>query len=184
MKVYLTVGSRQIGFVVLGNDLMFILMGVIVMWNTIYDGEIFLYIYICFREICKYTSLFGIVTENSSFCIMVVVYCNWSNGKFEHPILQFSFFLYICVFEKIWNFTSPLENHHRGFVVLRNACLFIEMGVFDISNNLYYGEIFLYIQGVSKRALQLWKRIEIYTEDIHNVLNCQNVAKHAEFYLG
>ena len=39
------------------------------------------------------------------------------------------------------------------------------------------------IQGVSKRALQLWKRIEIYTEDIHNVLNCQNVAKHAEFYL-
>ena len=44
--------------------------------------------------------------------------------------------------------------------------------------------IHLYIQGVSKRALQLWKRIEIYTEDIHNVLNCQNVAKHTEFYLG
>jgi len=41
----------------------------------------------------------------------------------------------------------------------------------------------LVIQGVSKRALQLWKRIEIYTEDIHNVLNCQNVAKHTEFYL-
>ena len=40
------------------------------------------------------------------------------------------------------------------------------------------------IQGVSKRALQLWKRIEIYTEDIHNVLSCQNVAKHTEFYLG
>ena len=40
------------------------------------------------------------------------------------------------------------------------------------------------IQGISKRALQLWKRIEIYTEDIHNVLNCQNVAKHTEFYLG
>jgi hypothetical protein len=40
------------------------------------------------------------------------------------------------------------------------------------------------IQGVSKRALQLWKRIEIYTEDIHNVLNCKNVAKHTEFYLG
>jgi len=40
------------------------------------------------------------------------------------------------------------------------------------------------IQGVSKRALQLWKRIEIYTEDIHNVLNCQNVSKHTEFYLG
>jgi len=41
-----------------------------------------------------------------------------------------------------------------------------------------------YIQVVSKRALQLWKRIEIYTEDIRNVLNCQNVAKHTEFYLG
>ena len=41
----------------------------------------------------------------------------------------------------------------------------------------------LKIEGVSKSALQLWKRIEIYTEDIHNVLNCQNVAKHTEFYL-
>jgi hypothetical protein len=40
------------------------------------------------------------------------------------------------------------------------------------------------MQGVSKRALQILKRIEIYTEDIHNVLNCQNVAKHTEFYLG
>jgi hypothetical protein len=36
---------------------------------------------------------------------------------------------------------------------------------------------------VSKRALKLWKLIEIYTEDIHNVLNCQNVAKHViNFY--
>jgi len=40
------------------------------------------------------------------------------------------------------------------------------------------------VQGVLKRALQLWKRLEIYTEDIHNVLNCQNVGKHTEFYLG
>jgi hypothetical protein len=39
------------------------------------------------------------------------------------------------------------------------------------------------IQGVSKRALQLWKSIQIYTEDIH-VSNCHNVAKHTEFYLG
>ena len=31
--------------------------------------------------------------------------------------------------------------------------------------------IYIYIQGVSKRALQLWKLIEIYTEDIHNVLD-------------
>jgi hypothetical protein len=48
--------------------------------------------------------------------------------------------------------------------------------------NVKCGDI--YIQGVSKRALKLWKLIEIYTEDIHNVLNCQNVAKHTEFYLG
>jgi len=47
-----------------------------------------------------------------------------------------------------------------------------------------YIYIYIYKQGVSKGALQLWKRIEIYTEDIHNVLNCQNVAKHTEFYLG
>jgi hypothetical protein len=40
------------------------------------------------------------------------------------------------------------------------------------------------IQGVSKRALQLRKLIEIYTDDIHKVLNSQNVAKHTEFYLG
>jgi hypothetical protein len=40
------------------------------------------------------------------------------------------------------------------------------------------------IQGVSKRALQLWNSIQIYTEDIHNVLDCHNVAKHTEFYLG
>jgi len=51
------------------------------------------------------------------------------------------------------------------------------------SYNIYKGQ-YKYIQGVSKRALQLWKLIEIYTEDIHNVLNCQNVAKRTEFYLG
>jgi len=47
-----------------------------------------------------------------------------------------------------------------------------------------HGQQNVRIQGVSKRVLQFWKRIEIYTEDIHNVLNCQNVAKHTEFYLG
>jgi hypothetical protein len=39
----------------------------------------------------------------------------------------------------------------------------------------------LFVQGVSKRALQLWKSIQIYTEDIHNVSNCHNVAKHSKF---
>jgi hypothetical protein len=47
-----------------------------------------------------------------------------------------------------------------------------------------YINILAIVQGVSKRALQVWKLIEIYTEDIHNVLNFQNVAKYTEFYLG
>jgi hypothetical protein len=38
-----------------------------------------------------------------------------------------------------------------------------------------------FIQSVSKRAVQLWKSIQIYTEDIHNVSNCHNVAKHCKF---
>jgi len=58
----------------------------------------------------------------------------------------------------------------------------IKYKLWDMSSQLHVNCI--YIQGVSKRALQLWKLIEIYTEDIHNVLNCQNVAKHTEFYLG
>jgi hypothetical protein len=43
------------------------------------------------------------------------------------------------------------------------------------------GEITILILGVSKRALQLWKSIQMYTEDIHNVLNCQNVVNHCKF---
>ena len=55
----------------------------------------------------------------------------------------------------------------------------------NFTSVLYNGYHSLWnVQGVSKRALQLWKLIEIYTEDIHKVLNCQNVAKHTEFYLG
>jgi hypothetical protein len=54
-----------------------------------------------------------------------------------------------------------------------------------VANSLYWLSYSIRnIQGVSKRALQLWKLIEIYTEDTHNVLNCQNVSKHTEFYLG
>jgi hypothetical protein len=37
------------------------------------------------------------------------------------------------------------------------------------------------IQGVTGKALQLSKRIHIFTEDIHKVLNCHNVAKHCKF---
>jgi hypothetical protein len=40
------------------------------------------------------------------------------------------------------------------------------------------------IQGVSKKALQLWKLTYVYSEDIYSVLNCHNVAEHTVFYLG
>jgi hypothetical protein len=39
-------------------------------------------------------------------------------------------------------------------------------------------------QGVSERALQLWKSISIYSEDMYSVLKCYDIAKHTEFYLG
>jgi len=42
--VYFTVGGRHRGFVVLRNDWVFILMGVMEIWNTIYCCEVFLYI--------------------------------------------------------------------------------------------------------------------------------------------
>jgi hypothetical protein len=38
------------------------------------------------------------------------------------------------------------------------------------------------MQGASKRALQLWKLIYIYSEDMYSVFNCHIVAKHTEFY--
>jgi hypothetical protein len=40
------------------------------------------------------------------------------------------------------------------------------------------------IQSVSKRALQLWELIEIYSEDMYSGLNSHNVAKGSQFYLG
>ena len=76
------------------------------------------------------------------------------------------------------------------FMIFFNKTLFLMLFyIFTFClNSVHLQELifflkFLLIQGVSKRALQLWKLIEIYTEDIHNVLNCQNVAKHTEFYL-
>ena len=47
-----------------------------------------------------------------------------------------------------------------------------------------YTYIYKIYRVFQKELYNFWKRIEIYTEDIHNVLNCQNVAKHTEFYLG
>jgi hypothetical protein len=40
------------------------------------------------------------------------------------------------------------------------------------------------LQCVSETALQLWKLILIYLEDIHSVFDYYDVAKHTEFYLG
>jgi hypothetical protein len=40
------------------------------------------------------------------------------------------------------------------------------------------------LQGASKRASQLQKLIYIYLEDMYSVLNCYNVAKYTECYLG
>ena len=87
-------------------------------------------------------------------------------------------------------FVRAIQNHVSSILAKSLIISFqynIETVYFFYSNPVYmhlYIYIYTYIQGVSKRALQLWKRIEIYTEDIHNVLNCQNVAKHTEFYLG
>jgi hypothetical protein len=40
------------------------------------------------------------------------------------------------------------------------------------------------MQGVSKVALQLGKRIYIYIEGVHNILKCKQVGKHIRFYVG
>jgi len=45
MKVRITVGFRQRRFVVLRYDLVFLLMGVLYMWNTLYYDEVYLYIF-------------------------------------------------------------------------------------------------------------------------------------------
>jgi hypothetical protein len=38
------------------------------------------------------------------------------------------------------------------------------------------------MQGVTKTAVQLWKSVQMYTEDTHNFLNCHNVAEHCKFH--
>jgi len=71
MKVRITVGFRQRRFVVLRYDLVFLLMGVLYMWNTLYYDEVYLYIF-GFIKVWKNTSELGLVTEDSWFCVMVV----------------------------------------------------------------------------------------------------------------
>jgi len=45
MKVQFTVESCHRGFVVLRNDWVFIVMGVMEIWNNLYYCEVFLYIF-------------------------------------------------------------------------------------------------------------------------------------------
>jgi hypothetical protein len=40
-----------------------------------------------------------------------------------------------------------------------------------------------YYTGDSKRALRFWKLIHIYSEDMHSVLKCNNVANYTKFYV-
>ena len=74
-------------------------------------------------------------------------------------------------------YTSTRQHNHKHTRFYRNLTIILRYNLFCFMTTKFT------IQGVSKRALQFWKLIEIYTEDIHNVLNCQNVAKHTEFYL-
>jgi hypothetical protein len=39
------------------------------------------------------------------------------------------------------------------------------------------------IRYVSELASKLWKHIQIYSEVMYRGFKCNNVAKHAEFYL-
>jgi hypothetical protein len=50
--------------------------------------------------------------------------------------------------------------------------------------SISYGKRILSVYGVSKIALQLWKLVYIYPEDMNSVFNCHNVAKHTKFDLG
>jgi hypothetical protein len=48
----------------------------------------------------------------------------------------------------------------------------------------HFINIYIQMQGASKRALQLWERIHIYSEGKYSASNCHIAAKHTEFYLG
>ena len=97
-------------------------------------------------------------------------------------------YIYVIFETKIWH--NKNNNNNLSYTKEREYWKSKELQTSDLSAYnvqtyyICYKQTYAKTQGVSKRALQLWKLIEIYTEDIHNVLNCQNVAKHTEFYLG
>jgi len=45
MKVYFTIGIRHRGFVILRNGWVFIVMGVMEIWNSLFYCEVYLYIF-------------------------------------------------------------------------------------------------------------------------------------------
>ena len=92
-------------------------------------------------------------------------------------LILFDFITRTILGEEYRSFNSSLCN------LLHSPVTSSLLGLLFLTETKYL-TLHQYIQGVSKRALQLCKRIEIFTEDIHNVLNCQNVAKHTEFYVG
>jgi len=78
--------------------------------------------------------------------------------------------------QKTMNETSKWKTKlsKRSVIKLRVQKLVLH----SICHWLYF-KLQLQIQGVSKRALQLWKLIEIYTEDIQFFKNCEMTKKDA-----
>jgi len=80
MKVHFTVRSRHREFVALHNVCVVILMGELEKLNNIYYGEVYYYIS-GFVKTGKYTSLLGVFTEDSWFCVMIECLFYWVKWK-------------------------------------------------------------------------------------------------------
>jgi hypothetical protein len=83
----------------------------------------------------------------------------------------------------LYNFESFYKCIHRTYTVFWTVIMQQDTPSFIWDT---YGSFLrpLVIQGFSKRALQLWKLVYFYSKDMYSVLNCHNVEKHTEFYLG
>jgi hypothetical protein len=80
---------------------------------------------------------------------------------------------------------SKCSKTHRGLprIVIRNSFDLFFNSFFTVpppSPSTDLGNGCWGTRALLQGNLQLWK----HTENINNVLNCQNVAKHTEFYLG
>jgi hypothetical protein len=113
-------------------------------------------------------SLLSVFSASSWYIVFVVL-----NAMRTSVLLNkfVKFFITGLLYENVTHFSVFV---FMGFICFSSFVLILSYFFFHVYN----------LQGVWKRALQLWKLIEFYTEDIHKVLKCQNVAKHTEFYLG